>query len=218
MPSGYDTGMGGGDGSSYSQAATRGLSTARPSTSSYTGQPTSSLAAERARLQLETEFAAQAARNQANIQSGALKESAALQAEAEARRLAQLPQIMSQMPGVVSYGSSMGGPQEEAARAAAFARAKEQAGGTALGALRALENYAAGRGQTGSSMERGMIGDVVGGAAGQINEYSRDQMLADLQRAAQISDMNYQGQLQQRGQNISMLPSLMGLIGQRTAY
>lgn len=203
---------------SYQNAAMAGLGAAGPVSSNYTGAPTSPIDADRAKLQLEAEFAAQQAQNQATVQTQSMKDSAALQAEAEARRLGYMPQIMAGLPGMVTHGSGASGQQEEAARAAAFARAKEQAGGTALGALRGLEDYSAGRGQTGSSMERRMIGDVVGGAAGQINEYSRDQLMADLQRAAQLSDQEYQGNITQRGQNLALTPSLLGLVGARAVY
>lgn len=203
---------------SYGNAAAAGLGAAGPVTSNYTGQPTSPLDADRAKMQLEAEFAQRNAVNAAGVQSQSLKDSAALQAEAEARRLGYMPQIMASMPGMVTHGSGAGGQQEEAARAAAFARAKEQAGSTALSSLRGLEDYSAGRGQTGSSMERSMIGDVVGGAAGQVNEFTRDQLIADLQRAAQLSDQEYQGNITQRGQNMALTPAMLGLVGQRAAY
>lgn len=139
---------------------------------------------------------------------------AELQEAAETRRLGYLPQIIGQLPAPVSFGQGFGA-DETAARGAAFARAKEQAGNTALSALRALQDFAAERGQTGSSMERQMIGDVVGGAAGDVNEFTREQLIQDLNRAADIADLQYQGGIAQRGQNLSMLPSLLGLIGSR---
>ena len=203
---------------SYSEAAMSGLGSAGPAVSNYTGQPTSNLSADRARMELEAEYAQRALANQAGIQSQQMKDSAALQAEAEARRLGYMPQIMAQLPGMVSRGGGGPDPNEAAARAAAFARAKEQAGGTALSALRALNNQSAERGQTGSSMERGMIGNVVGDAASQVNEYSRDQLMADLQRAAQLSDMEYQGNITQRGQNMALTPAMLALVGQRAVY
>lgn len=205
---------------SYSGAASAGLSAAAPSPASgggsnYTGAPTSSLDADRAKMQLEAAFATQANDAAFAHQTQATQQGADLQAAGETRRLSYLPQIMGSLPPTVGYGSAMGGVNEEGARSAAFARAKEQAGGTALSALRALNEYSAGRGQTGSSMERGMAGNVVGGAAGQVNEFTRDQMIADLQRAAQISDQTYQGNIAQRGQNLSLTPSILGLIGSK---
>lgn len=196
--------------------------------SNYTGQPTSSLDADRARLALESQFASQNASQQNQFQNQFLDKqnqfqregidrSAQLQKEAEERRIGYLPQLTASLPGVVSRGGGISGG-ESAGRAAAFARAKEQAGGTALSALRSLGNLAAERGQTGSSMERNMIGGVVGGAAGQVNEFTRDQLMADLQREAELADMEYQGQITQRGQNMALTPSLLGLVGARGLY
>ena len=103
---------------------------------------------------------------------------------------------------------------EVGARNAAFARAKEQSGKTALAALMSIKDQFAGSGLTGSTMESGAIGNAVGNAAGGVNEFTRDQMLMDLERAGRIADRDYAGNLSRRGQDLGYRQSLMGLLSQ----
>ena len=138
-----------------------------------------------------------------------LRERARLQAEAEQRRMGQLGSSFSQPP--VMYG----GTGEEAARAAAFARAKDTAGQIARSSLNALRDVASSRGIGGSSIEGGMSADIVGGQANNLGEFSREQLIQDLERQRQIADLSYQGNITQRGQNLGLSPSLLGLIGSR---
>jgi hypothetical protein len=135
-----------------------------------------------------------------------------LMAEAEQRRLGLIPSLMNRVNAQPTI--SRGGPaaDEGAARAAAFARAKEQAGSTALASLRSLQGVLENSGRMGGSLEASMTADVIGGAGNQVNEFTRDQLMLDLDRAADISDANYAGAITQRGQNAAMLPSLASLI------
>lgn len=147
----------------------------------------------------------------AQLKQTLMDKNAKLQADAEARRLGYLSTITgTQQPNVTRGG--VGPIDEAAARAAAFGRAKEQAGQTALASLKAISDVMASRGLTGSSVEGNAISDVVGNAAGGVNNFTRDQLMLDLNRAADVADQTYQGNITQRGQNLSMVPSLMGLI------
>ena len=101
---------------------------------------------------------------------------------------------------------------EEAARNAAFARAKDRAGQTALASLTALQNVMANRGMSSSTEEARAMGNSLQGGADVINEFSRDELMTDLNRAAQIGDRNYQGAITQRGQDMNAKQSLMALI------
>jgi len=92
---------------------------------------------------------------------------------------------------------------EQAARAAAFARAKDQAGQTARSSLTALEGLMANRGQAGSGLEGALSSDIISGGAGRVNEFTREQLMQDLNRAAEVSNRNYAGAITQRGQDIS---------------
>lgn len=136
---------------------------------------------------------------------------AELQRQAEARRLGYLSTVTGQQSPHV--GDQVGpAADENAARAAAFARAKEQAGATALASVRSLQDIMANAGLTGSSVEGNAIAGAVGGGAGRINDYTRTQLMTDLNRAADIADRNQVLRVTQRGQDLSLIPSLMGLI------
>jgi hypothetical protein len=136
---------------------------------------------------------------------------AELQKEAEARRLGYLSTITGQQSPAVA---DQVGPasNEVAARAAAFARAKEQAGQTALASVNAIKDVMGERGLMGSSVEGNAVAGAVGGGTGAINNFTRDQLMTDLNRAADIADKNQQNRITQRGQDLSLIPSLMGLI------
>ena len=135
-------------------------------------------------------------------------------AAAEQRRWAMMQGLMG------SYGSGGGGDKpglgninynEQAARDAAFARAKDQAGNTSRAALDSLRGYAQSSGRLGTNWEGGKAAQVLGEAAGGLGEYTRDQMMLDLNRAGEISDRNLAAQLTMRGQDIQKMASLLGL-------
>ena len=138
-----------------------------------------------------------------------LRERARLQTEAENRRARQFSPTLNQPS--VSYG----GEGEEAARAAAFARAKDTAGQIARSSLNALRDVASSRGIGGSSIEGGMSADILGGQANSLGEFNREQLIQDLARQQHVADTTYAGNISQRGQNLGLAPSLFGLIGAR---
>lgn len=98
-------------------------------------------------------------------------------------------------------GSDIGG-DEAAARAAAFARGKDQAALIAQKGLEGVKNLMAARGIGGSTIEGGGIMDVFSGATNTLGNLSRDITMADAARAGQIADRNYAGNIEQRGQDI----------------
>jgi hypothetical protein len=102
---------------------------------------------------------------------------------------------------------------EQAARDAAFARAKEKAGQTARASMTTLNNVMSERGMTGSSVAAGHSGRIVGGAAGEIGEFLRDQAITEADRAAEVSDMDFMAQVSQRGQEMQRKQALMSLLG-----
>lgn len=140
-----------------------------------------------------------------------------LQSQAEARRIGQIPGLLSQITGI-GDGTPSGGQipfDEPGARAAAFARAKDQAGAISRSALDALREAMAGRGLAGSGIEAEQTGNLLSSGAGMLSDFTREQLIQDLTRSGQISDRNFQGQLTRRGQNLSLFPSLQGLIAAR---
>lgn len=149
-----------------------------------------------------------------------MKLKAQLAAQAEARRLASIQGLMGASGGA-SAGAAPGGNiahDEEGARAAAFGRAKEQAGNTANAALKALEGVMSARGLKGSSIEGSATADIIGGGSDDVNDYTREQLMQDLNRAAQIGDRNYAGAITMRGQDLSKMQSLLGLFSGGGAY
>lgn len=163
------------------------------------------------RAQLEANQKMQQAQEAAR--RGDMELASRLQAEAEARRMGQLSTVMSTVNGQPTVQGSQGPAFDETgARAAAFARAKEQAGSTALASLKGLQDVMAGSGLTGSSVEGQGVASIVNGARGDVNDFTREEMIQDLDRAGDVADRNYAGAITQRGQNMSMLPSLMALL------
>jgi hypothetical protein len=145
-----------------------------------------------------------------------LKMRAQLNDEAFSKRLAALQSagVGSTQPRI---GSGNIAANEEAARAAAFARAKDRAGQTALSSLTALQNVLNSRGLFGSTEEARLSQGAMQGGANVINEFTRDELMTDLNRAAEISDRNYAGDITQRGQDAAAKQSLLALINQASA-
>lgn len=145
---------------------------------------------------------------------------ARLQADAETRRISNLSQISSAGGGGARVEHpAMADGAETAARNAAFARAKEQAGQTALATLKSIRGLSEDRGLMGSSIEASQFGGALGDAAGDINDFTREQYIQDLDRAGRISDLSYTGDIQQRGQDMQKLQSILSMISASgTAY
>jgi len=94
-------------------------------------------------------------------------------------------------------------PDTSAARAAAFGRAKDQAGQTARAAITGLRGEMAGRGLLGSGIEGGETANIVGRAAGGVQEVTREQAIQDALAAGRAGEVGYQGDITQRGQDLA---------------
>lgn len=225
-------------------SAGAGSSYSLDSTGHVTSTVTPNLLPQQADLQakqtqLEGQIAAESAKAGAGYGSAASAQTAA-QGQAAAAQQEALGQqaFSSQLAALSPYlgtggspqigfggsGSAIGGgmsPQEQAARAAAFARAKEQAGGTARAAMTGLQGAMDNRGltgSTGSGLESGGMADIMGGAAGAVNDTTREQLISDLNRYSGIADETYQGNITQRGQDLQQRQALLGLIGRGVQY
>lgn len=91
-----------------------------------------------------------------------------------------------------------------AANAAIFARAKDQVGQTAQGALTGLRSALAGRGLLGSGAESRGTQNVVTAGLGELGDVSREQAIKGADVAQRTAETNYAGGLTQRGQDITM--------------
>lgn len=149
----------------------------------------------------------------AAAQRGEMELAARLSAEADKRRMGQISVLSRQMTGGGGDVPNQGpDPQEEQARQAAFARAKERAGMTALSGINSLKSIMEASGKMGSSMESQGMAEVIGGGVSDINDFTRDELIMDTGRAADIADRNYAGALTKRGQDMSMNQSLLSLM------
>lgn len=101
---------------------------------------------------------------------------------------------------------------EQDARAAAFARAKDQAGKIARASLTSITENIAGRGIAGSGIEALRDAGAINGAEAPLQDLTRSQMISDNNRAADVSDMGYQGAIAQRGQDLSSRSSYLNLL------
>lgn len=117
-------------------------------------------------------------------------------------------------PGGAPAGgvSGAGAVDEGAARAAAFARAKDQAGKIARSSLTSLQETMAGRGISGSGIEGLRTAGALGGAEDSLQDLTREQLIQDLNRSSDVSDMQYKGGLQMREQDMANRQSLAGMI------
>lgn len=137
---------------------------------------------------------------------------ASLQAQAEARRLANIQGLLSGggAANVVQGGGIS--PNEQAARDAAFARMKDTQGSIALQQVQALQNASAGRGLQGSTIEQGHLGDIIAERGGAMQDSVGAQAIADVNRAADVADQQYQGAITQRGQDLDAQRAIYALI------
>ena len=138
--------------------------------------------------------------------------------EAFQDRLGAIQGLMGQQGSNAPQVQLGQGTDEAGARAAAFARAKELAGSNALSGLKSVQDLAANRGMTGSSFEAGLAGEALGGGLGILDDYTREQLIQDLNRAANVSDTTYQGNITQRGQDLARQQALFGLLNQGGLY
>lgn len=172
----------------------------------------------------QQETSAEIAQREGEARKTELAYSAKLQADAEARRIGQLSSLPSAGGG---GGSSSGGgatgggaptASPEMAQANAFAAAKDKAGQTARASLTSLYDLMAGTGRAGSGGEAAAAGDIISSGASDLNDFTRDQYGADVERANQVADRNYAGDITKQGQALGQQASLMGLITARGLY
>lgn len=104
---------------------------------------------------------------------------------------------------------------EQAARDAAFARAKEQSGRIAASSLEGLRNSLSRRGISGGGYAQMKGAEALGPAADQLQDFTREQMIQDLGQARHVADTEYSGQIAQRGQDQGSINALLNIINSR---
>lgn len=157
----------------------------------------------REQASISSSDAAAASDRQLASERAILQARADLNAQSQAQLMAVLNSSGGPAGAQVARESTSGAADDTGARAAAFARAKEQAGHTAQSALTGLRSAMEDRGMMGSSVEAAGVGAAINGASGAVNDFTREQLGKDLTRADQLADRNYQGNLTQRSQDIA---------------
>lgn len=110
----------------------------------------------------------------------------------------------------VQHGAVQGNEQD--ARANAFRMAKDQAGKIARSSLTSIAENMASRGISGSGIEALRSAGAVQGADQPLQDLTSQQLTADTNRAADISDLSYTGAVAQRGQDLSARSSYLNLL------
>lgn len=117
-------------------------------------------------------------------------------------QVGQAPQVSAGAPVSLSTGPTAAA--EQAANAAAFGQAKDAAANTARASLNALQGELTRRGLTGGGYEAGQIGNTLANESNQLGRVIAGQAQNQYERAAQIANEEYQGELNQREQNIGV--------------
>lgn len=105
-----------------------------------------------------------------------------------------------------------GGDAAQAARDAAFARAKDKAGMIARSSLDSLRENMNVVGKLGGGDEMAGTAAVVNKAQGDVGEFNRSQLEDELAHQQHVNDVTYQGNITQRGQDAQRMQSMMALM------
>jgi hypothetical protein len=116
---------------------------------------------------------------------------------------AALMKATSLFPNTSPRVADMPMPDRTAAEAATFGRAKDRVGRATQGLLKSVRNQFSSRGLSGSSLEGDQIGGALMAGHGQLGDTIRDQAIEGLNRSYDVLDKNYQGNIAQRGQDLS---------------
>lgn len=109
--------------------------------------------------------------------------------------------------GQASAGSIVTYPDTTAGKDAAYARAKDQTGLNARASLNALQDQLGGNQMLGSGLAADQSRQIIEHGQGQLDEVSRAQAINDANSVEKRAATEYQGRIQQRGQDISVAQS-----------
>ncbi len=134
----------------------------------------------------------------------------------EARRRAMMKEDITTItgtpsasdPGMIPRVPTEQAGGDDAAAALAFGRAKDQAGLATRGLMKSVRHNMASRGISGSGIEGGASMDVLAGGADRVAQAGLAEALHKVQRGNDVSDRNYAGNINQRGQDIAQQQAL----------
>jgi len=135
------------------------------------------------------------------------------QFESQMSKKTDIDSLMSRYGQPIPRVSGGMGGNEEAARSAAFGRAKDIAAKQALAGLKTARGLTEGSGMMGSTYEAGLLGDAIGGAQGIMSDANTNQLLQDLARSRQVADRDYTGDITQRSQDLARQQAILALVG-----
>lgn len=93
-------------------------------------------------------------------------------------------------------------PDTSAADSASYNRTKDQVGASSAGALRGLRESLGARGMLGSGLESRGTEQIAEAGLGQLGDVSRQQQITNADKTQHAAEVNYQGAITQRGQDI----------------
>ena len=166
-------------------------------------------------------YGRQTADDAADRDKSMLGERDRLNREAEDRAFARFKDASTvPLPGGETPGG--GGPtpdaNEAAARAAAFARAKEQSANIAQSSMTALRNALNSRGISGGGYANMKAAEALSPAANRLQDFGREQLIQDLDRSSQVADRDVATSTTRRGQDLNYRQSLLSLLNAGKLY
>ena len=168
------------------------------------------------------DIASRSMSQQFNLAGQQERAEAGLQAEAERRRLTQLPEVLGALNSAFPNSSSSSSsnkfslsPEEKQATDEQWARAKDKISRSNRAAVDALLDVSAGSGLAGSGIEQEQAAGILSGGNENLSNFTTQQAMSGVDRARQIANMLFQEESTRRGQNISAIPSIMGLLNAR---
>lgn len=94
-------------------------------------------------------------------------------------------------------------PDNSAAQANIFARAKDKVGQETAGSLTSLRSALAGRGMLGGGAEVRGTQNILTAGQGQLGDTTREQAVTEANRQSDFAKTGYEGQITQRGQDVT---------------
>jgi len=120
------------------------------------------------------------------------------------------PAIGAPLPAAMQEVAPVALPDNSAAAAATFARAKDQVGAETAGSMTALRSALAARGMLGGGGERRGVTNILTKGQGELGDTTRTQAVSDVNRATDFAKMGYEGAITQRGQDVAQRGQTIG--------
>lgn len=190
----------------------------RVSSSSGGGSGSMSDADWREKMNLESELALKALKERAALDAAASDK--ARQAALSDRNANQqyIDTTLGKLGVTGTPAAAPGYTFDKTAYDAAFGRAKDQQARTISAAMEGLKNAMSSRGLQGSGIEATALADIIGGGAGGLGEFTRQQATEEAGARTAADQFGANLASSTRGQNINLALSLSQLLNQGLRY